>query len=118
MALLIVDGQELPPPCGLTVEYLSIGSADLAADGSTVADRVAVKRRADVRWVGLSGEEAAQALTALTNGVFLAVELPEPLSCGRESLVMRVTALKAELMTVDGGRPGLVRELTAVLMER
>lgn len=117
--MLTIDGVAVAAPEELKISYESIGRTEITADGATAADRLALKRQAVIVWRGLENAEAAPLLTALTQGVFLTVTLPEPLTGNAEELVMRLTRLEAELLTVDGGgRPERCRTVTAVLRER
>lgn len=117
--MLTVDGLALPAPTALRMGYESVGAATLTADGTTAADRLAVKRRAEIVWQGLDRADSAAVLAALTEGVFLTVTLPDPRAGAAVSLTMRVTDLEAELLTADGaGRPDLCRQIRASLRER
>ena len=117
--MLTIDGLAQPAPAELRVGYESIGRRETTADGSLAADRLALKRQAHVVWRGLKREEAAQVLSALTQGVFLAVTLPDPLTGEPAGLTMTVLSLEAGLMAVDAeGRPAACRVVTAVLRER
>ena len=117
--MLTVDGVVLPAPGAMRMGYESVGAVTVTADGSTAADRLAVKRRAVLMWQGLGREDSAAVLSALTEGVFLAVTLPDPRAGAAVSLTMRVTALEAELLTADSaGNPALCRRIRAELRER
>ena len=117
--MLTVDGLALPAPTALVIGYESIGRTELTADGSTAADRLALKRRAQIDWRGLDRNAAAQVLAALTQGVFLAVTLPDPRAGDVVSLTMRLVSLEAELLRVDGdARPETCKTVRAVLRER
>ena len=117
--MLTIDGLALATPSALEVGYESVGRSEVTADGSLAADRLALKRSVKVVWQGLKAAEASRILTALTGGVFLAVTLPDPLTGVSAELVMAVQSLNAGLLTAGGdGRPGVCREITAVLRER
>ena len=117
--MLTIDGLTPAAPSELHIGYESIGRAEITADGSTVADRLALKRTALLVWRGLGRDDAAQLLTVLTQGVFLAVTLPDPRTGDAASLTMRLTRLETELQRVDpGGRPETCRTITAALRER
>ncbi|MBQ8081678.1 MAG: hypothetical protein IJ240_07235 [Clostridia bacterium] len=64
--MLYIDGLLMPAPAALTLSYEPVGRADIAADGSAVADRIAVKRRVTASWRRLTLREA-QALLAAVN---------------------------------------------------
>ena len=117
--MLTIDGLVLPAPMALRVSYESIGRREITADGAMAADRLALKRRVNVVWRGLERTEAAQVLSALTDGVLLAVALPDPKAGTAANLTMILVSLEADLMTADsGGSPGSCREISAVLRER
>ena len=117
--MLTIDGLALPAPAAMTLSYENVGRSEVTADGSLAADRLAVKRRVRLVWRGLERTAAAQVLGALTQGVFLAVGLPDPRAGAMAGLTMTVVSLEAELMNVDAqDRPAACRELTAVLRER
>ncbi len=117
--MLTIDGLTLAAPSALQISYESVGRVEITADGSLASDRLALKRRAKIQWQGLKAAEAAQVLTALTQGVFLAVTLPDPRTGETAELTMALTSLEAGLLTAgENGRPGLCRDVTAVLRER
>ena len=117
--MVTIDGLALPAPTALTVSYDSVGRSAVTADGSLVADRLAVKRRAKLVWRGLERADTARTLTALTQGTFLAVTLPDPRLGDVASLTMTLSRLDTEVLTVDGdARPGVCQQVTAVLTER
>ena len=117
--MLTIDGLTLAAPAVLQIGYESVGRTEITADGCLAADRLALKRRVKIVWNGLKPAEAAQVLTALTQGVFLAVTLPDPVSADAVTLTMALASLEAGLLTAGAnGKPGICREITAVLRER
>ena len=117
--MLTIDGQNMPAPAALRLSYESVGRVEVTADGSTAADRLALKRRAVITWAGLARVDCARLLTALTDSVFLTVGLPDPRAGGQVSLAMRLAGLDADLLSVDGdGLPEVCRQITADLRER
>ena len=117
--MVTVDGLTLAAPTALRLGYESVGRTELTADGNTATDRLALKRRAELEWRGLDRAPAQQLLSALTQGVFLSVTLPDPRAGEAVSLTMRLISLDADVMDVDAaGQPGVCRAVTAVLRER
>ena len=117
--MLTIDGLALPAPSAMTMSYENVGRSETTADGALAADRLAIKRRVKIVWRGLERAAAVQVLSALTQGVFLAVGLPDPQAGGMVSLTMAVIGLDAELMSVDAqNQPAVCRDVTAVLRER
>ena len=96
--MLTIDGLTMPAPVSMILSYESVGRSEITADGALAADRLAIKRRAKIVWRGLERVAAAQVLGALTQGVFLAVALPDPRAGEMVSLTMTVISLDAELM--------------------
>jgi len=104
MAMIRIDGVEMPSPSGLKVEIFDVGVQDeRSASGLLVADRVAVKRRLTLEWAHLSPDDLA-ALLKLTGGAFFTAAYPDP-ELGAHTIVCRCGARRAGVLRMDGGVP-------------
>jgi len=77
MALIKINGVEIPTPSEFSVGIQDISKAERNAAGTMVIERIATKRKIELSWKYLSKEELSQILTAVSP-VFFTVEYPDP----------------------------------------
>lgn len=79
MAMLIVNGVNMPAPSGMSAVLTDVGANIIrSASGKAVMDRRVAKRRLDLTWAHLSGAELALLLQE-TQG-FFTVRYPDPMA--------------------------------------
>ena len=104
MAVLWVNDAEIAPPSELRVELFSVGSGPVrSASGSLVSDRVAVKRRLNLKWTLLSTEQMGALLGAVGEG-FFKVKYPDP-QAGRRTMTCCCGEQMAGALRMLGGEP-------------
>ena len=78
MAVITVNGAEMPSPSKLEVEIFDVGSREgRSASGRLVRDRIAVKRRLTLKWACLTCAQMGTLLSAVAGGFFEAA-CPDP----------------------------------------
>jgi hypothetical protein len=104
MAMLYINGAEMPSPAELSVELEDIGDAGYRnALGQRLVDRIAVKRTIELRWPQISAADAAELLGAVAQEVFFSAEYHDPETGGLREGVFRAVQRSAEMFRVDGG---------------
>ena len=106
MAVLFVNGQAVPSPSSMKVTVFDVSStADRNASGNVVIDRVGIKRKLELSWAHLSGDELSRLLTAVGQDVFFAVEYPDPVTGGMNSIVCYAGDRSSGVLRMEGGVP-------------
>ena len=106
MAILFVNGQAVPSPSSMRVTVFDVSStADRNASGNVVIDRVGVKRKIELSWAWLSGEELSSLLNAVGQDVFFTAEYPDPLTGGMNSIVCYAGDRSTGVLRMEDGRP-------------
>jgi hypothetical protein len=77
MALIKINGVDIPAPSEYTVGIQDISKAARNANGTMIIERVATKRKIDLGWKYLSRLELAQVLNAVSP-VFFQVAYVDP----------------------------------------
>ena len=79
MAMIYIDGVEMPSPAEFSVEFEDVGDFGRRnALGQRLVDRVAVKRIISVGWPRLDGEKAAAIMAAVSGRVFFEAMYHDP----------------------------------------
>lgn len=79
MAMLKVNGADMPPPSAMKVTIFDVSSAvERNASGNAVVDRVAVKRRLDLKWAHLGADNLQLLLQAIGGNGFFTASYPDP----------------------------------------
>lgn len=92
MAILTIDGAEMPSPSGLDITYKVNGKAEMSASGDTIMDRLSVKRTIKATFSHLTAEAAKTLLvTAVQNVNFFDLTYYDPLTGGEVTGVFRVS---------------------------
>lgn len=77
MALLKINGVDMPTPSGYSVGIQDIVNATRNARGNMIKDLIATKVKIDLAWIYLSMADTAKVLTAVS-GNFFTVEYLDP----------------------------------------
>lgn len=105
MALLTINGVEMPSPSKLEAEIFEIGAfGERTASGRLVADRVAVKRRLKLKWAVLSPAQMGLLLGAV-GGVFFEAAYPDPQTGGMRTMTCRCADCSAGVLMIRNDQP-------------
>ena len=77
MALLKINGVDMPTPSGYLVGIQDISNAVRNARGNMIKEQIATKAKIDLSWIYLSAVDTAKVLTAVS-GNFFTVEYLDP----------------------------------------
>jgi hypothetical protein len=77
VALLNINGVDLPSPSDLQVGLMDISKADRNAAGTMIIERIATKRKLQISYSYLSADDLKQVLSAVSP-VFFTVTYPDP----------------------------------------
>ena len=79
MAMLTVNGKPVPAPSAMSAAVFDVsGGVSRNAAGSAVMDRTAVKRRLELTWAHITGQDLSMLLGEI--GGFFDVTYPDPVS--------------------------------------
>ena len=105
MAMLTVNGAAIPAPSEMQVTVFDVNPAqERSAAGELVMDRVAVKRRIDLRWAYLAGSDLAALLSAVGGGFFEA-GYPDPVTGEARSMRCCCGDRASGVLRMEDGAP-------------
>lgn len=105
MAMLTINGAEMPSPSRLEAELIEIGSfGERTASGRLVADRIAVKRRLKLKWPRLTPAQMGLLLGAVGGDAFEVV-CPDSATGGMGAMTCRCCARSAGVLMVREDGP-------------
>lgn len=103
--MITINGVTIKTPQLCTIGLEDIGSADeRTANGSTLVDRVATKRRIDLTWGALSNTDCSAILKAVRS-VFFTVKYPDPETGTEKIIVCHVQNKNAPMLKYTGSTP-------------
>ena len=106
MAVLRVNGVDIPAPSAMKISIFDVSaSADRSASGRIVIDRVGTKRKLELRWAHLSGENLSALLSAVGEKLFFTAEYPDPQTGGMRSMTCYCGDRATGVMRMEGGVP-------------
>lgn len=70
MALIKIDGVDMPSPSGIQFGIMDLSKAERNANGTMIIERIATKRKLDLEWKYLSQAELASLLNAVSPVLF------------------------------------------------
>lgn len=106
MAVLTVNGVEMPSPSSMKVEIFDVGSfGERSASGRLVSDRIAVKRKLALKWACLTPEQLGRLLGAVGQAAFFEVGYPDPETGGAGSMVCACSERTAGVLMIRDDRP-------------
>jgi hypothetical protein len=77
MALIRIDGVDIPAPSECSVGIQDISKAERNANGTMIIERIATKRKIELSWKYLDKDQLAQVFTAVSP-VFFEVTYVDP----------------------------------------
>ena len=106
MAVLTVNGAEMPSPSELKVEIFDVGaSGERSASGRLVVDRVAVKRRLRLKWAFLTPAQLGLLLGAVGQAAFFEVACPDPETGGAREMECACGERTAGVLMIRDDQP-------------
>ena len=106
MAVLTVNGADMPAPSALKISIFDVSStADRNASGYVVIDRVGTKRKLEMRWAHLTAEQLSLLLTAVGENVFFTAGYPDPQTGGQRSMICYCGDRATGVLRMEGGMP-------------
>ena len=103
--MISVNGSPIATPqkCSVGVHDVS-KTSDRNAQGDTLIDRVAVKRKLEMEWGALSNSAISSILSAVTD-VFFTVTYPDPLTGASKTITCYVGDRAAPMLKYTSGTP-------------
>lgn len=77
MALIKINGVEIPTPSDYVPGIMDISKAERNANGTMIIERITTKRKLELSWKTLSTEDLSKILSAVS-AVFFTVEYHDP----------------------------------------
>lgn len=77
--MLEVNNMPIPSPTEFKVGIMDISEAERNAQGDMLIDRIATKRKLELKWDYLSAQEMSR-LLQLVNSVYFFVKYPDPMT--------------------------------------
>lgn len=106
MAILSVNGVDMPAPSQLKVNLFDVSSsADRNASGYVVIDRVGTKRKLELNWAQLSEAQLSLLLQAVGANVFFTAVYPDPLTGDARSMSCYCGDRAMGVLRMSGGAP-------------
>lgn len=104
MAMLKVNGADLPAPSAMKVSIFDVSAkAERTASGRAVIDRIAEKRKVELKWAYLTGNQLNGLLTAVGTGAFFSLTYPDPATGAARTMTCACKEREmGVLMMVDG----------------
>lgn len=65
MALLTIGGEEMPTPSEMNIGYMDLSKAERNANGLMIIERVATKRKLEIKYAYLSSADLSKLLSAV-----------------------------------------------------
>lgn len=84
MALISINGVELPTPSDYKVGIMDIVKAERNANGEMIIEKIATKRKIELAWKYLSKDDLGNVFK-MVNSTFFNVEYIDPEECGEKS---------------------------------
>lgn len=66
MALLTIGGEEMPTPSEMNISYMDLSKAERNANGLMIIERIATKRKLEIKYTYLNSFDLSRLLTALS----------------------------------------------------
>lgn len=106
MAMLKVNGAAAPAPSSMKLTIFDVGASSARnAAGGLVADRVAVKRRLELKWARMEADALRGLLQAMDGGRFFTATYPDPESGALRSMECSCGDRALGVLRMAGGKP-------------
>lgn len=104
MALIKINGVEIPTPSDYSVGIQDISKAERNANGTMIIERIATKRKLELSWKSLSKENLSKILNAVSP-VFFQVEYVDPQDGGVKTGTFYCGDRKCPMLNFTNGVP-------------
>lgn len=106
MAVLKVNGAEMPAPSSMKINIFDVSAAaDRSASGRMIIDRVGTKRKLELRWSHLTVDQLSALLTAVGEKTFFTAAYPDPQTGAERSMTCYCGDRAAGVLRMDDGKP-------------
>ena len=106
MALLTVNGAEMPAPTTLKINIFDVSAtADRNASGNVVIDRVGTKRKLEMTWAHMTAAQLSALLTAVGEKLFFTAGYPDPQTGGMRSMTCYCGDRATGVLRMENGNP-------------
>lgn len=103
--IITIDGTQIKSPSKLKPGIFRLSKSGRLASGKMTIDLIAIKRRIDLTWDAISGDDMAQILDLLDANVFYTVTFPDPKTPGAQATMKAyVGDINLDLFRNDGKR--------------
>lgn len=103
MAIISVNGVELPAPSEYDVGIMDLSKAERNARGTMIIERIATKRKIEIGWSYLKGSDYSKILN-LVNPVWFTVRFFDPKDNGMRSGTFYVGDRQAPMIKFKNGK--------------
>lgn len=104
MAIITINGVELPAPSELQIGIMDLSKAERNANGTMIIERIATKRKIELSWSYLS-RTSLQTVLSMVSPVFFTVGYEDPLTGTSRSGTFYVGDRSAGVIDVIAGIP-------------
>lgn len=106
MAMLKINGVEMPAPSAMKVQIFDVSAtADRSASGRMIIDRVGTKRKLELSWAHLTGAQLASLLSAVNQKTFFTAAYPDPQTGGVRAMVCYCGDRTTGVLRMEDGKP-------------
>lgn len=116
MALIKINGVDIPSPSSYNVGIYDISEAERNANGTIIIERIATKRKIELGWNMLTQNETSR-LLSLVSEIFFSVEYSDPQSGGNKAGVFYCGDRSAPMVSFANGNP-IYKDVKFNLIER
>lgn len=102
--MLEINNVLIPSPFSMKVGIMDISNAERNAQGTMLIDRIAKKRKIDLSWRDLKGDELAE-LLQLIDSVYFFVKYHDPMTNRQETRTFYVGDRNLGMYTYNNGNP-------------
>lgn len=114
--MLEINNVPIPTPSEFKVGILDISNAERNAQGEMLIDRVATKRKLELKWKWLNPQELSSLLD-LVNNVYFFVKYPDPMTGNFETKTFYVGDRNIPMFLYKNGLP-LWNDISFNLIEK
>lgn len=118
MAILTVNGVDMPSPKEMNISYNPIGKSENNAAGGIVMDRIALKRTISLSWGYLDIDNAVILLSAMQGELFMSVAFYDPATSGAYTGTFYAQTCDASPVRYEGGLPIGYKDVSVTLTEK
>lgn len=118
MAVLTINGSEMPSPSKLEIQYHELGKTSTNAAGNAIMDVLGQKRSMNVSWSYLPKDRANDIVTAVLASHFMMLEFYDPKTGGNVSAEFYVSSMSFPAFRYENGVPVAFKDCKIAFQER